>query len=152
MGGIALAILCLAFPIASRIGIFSALNSRPQHAPAALRDMRPGEDALVPVIGEDYVINWPADYAKALNLAVANEMLRSPQRAVLHGKVGLRIRMRRDGTVIDSVVDASSGQAVIDAEALAVIRRIGRFAPVPAKYSPGESIFNFHQPVDFGSS
>jgi TonB family protein len=148
MGGIGLAVLCGIFLAWSRIT--SGPTDHPRGPPVQLRDVQPSQDPLVPMIGEIYVLNWPADYARTLGFAVADQVQRSPHQPGLRGNVGLRIRMRRDGTVMESGIEVSSGQTAVDSEALAVIRRIGRFAPVPSDYYPHKEVFNFHQSVNLG--
>jgi periplasmic protein TonB len=64
------------------------------------------------------------------------------------GKVGLLFVLNRDGGVVSTEVTKSSGNRVLDREALDIVRRAGPFPPFPAA-KPGEQEY-YAWTVDFG--
>jgi protein TonB len=64
----------------------------------------------------------------------------------LQGTVQVLFAMRRDGTVLDAWVQASSGQMLLDKEALETIRRAQPLPAIPPEL-PGQ--LNILLPVSF---
>lgn len=66
------------------------------------------------------------------------------------GTAYVRVSVDRSGRVLDSPLLRGSGHPVLDLEAQAVVRRIGRFAPVPTDACVGADILVIDQPIRFG--
>lgn len=69
------------------------------------------------------------------------------QRRGLQGRGSVRVRIDRDGRVIDRSVVASTGQGVLDEAALEMVRRASPFPAVPEGYAG--SSFEFVAPVEY---
>lgn len=65
------------------------------------------------------------------------------------GTAYVRVSVARDGRVLEAPLLRSSGHRNLDFEARDVMRRIGRFAPVPASECAGYDIIVIDQPVEF---
>jgi protein TonB len=65
----------------------------------------------------------PADTPADLRNCAPPAFLRTPQQSGSNGKITLRVRIDRQGRVVDAKLDKSSGDAARDAEALAAARR-----------------------------
>lgn len=66
------------------------------------------------------------------------------------GTVTVRVSVARSGRVLDAPLLRSSGYPSLDFEARDVMRRIGRFAPVPDTDCAGYDVLVIDQPVRFG--
>ncbi|MGB0955674.1 MAG: energy transducer TonB [Panacagrimonas sp.] len=78
-----------------------------------------------------------------------------PRQSRDKGEQGLavvRMTLAPDGTVIDAVLHRGSNFPLLDAEALSVIRRIGKFPPLPADVAGSGRRFVVDQPIRFGFS
>ncbi|WP_299691541.1 energy transducer TonB [Hydrocarboniphaga sp.] len=62
----------------------------------------------------------------------------------------VRLKIARDGRVVDATLIRPTGYARLDEEARAVVLRIGRFMPVPARLRPNEEFLLLDQPMRFG--
>lgn len=69
------------------------------------------------------------------------------QRRGLQGRGSVRVRIDRDGRVIDRSVVTSTGQGVLDEAALEMVRRASPFPAVPEGYAG--SSFEFVAPVEY---
>lgn len=80
--------------------------------------------------------------------------LRYPAQARQLGEIGtayVRLNVSRTGRVLEFPLLRSSGHRSLDDEARDVVRRIGRFAPVPATDCVGYDVIVVDQPIRFGS-
>ncbi len=66
------------------------------------------------------------------------------------GTAYVRLSVARTGHVLESPLLQSSGHRSLDYEARDVVRRIGRFAPVPATDCVGYDVIVIDQPIRFG--
>jgi protein TonB len=62
------------------------------------------------------------------------------------GLVRLEFRLDREGQIVASEIQSSSGYGAFDAEALDLLARIGRFPPPP---DPTQDVYNFTVPIRF---
>jgi protein TonB len=69
------------------------------------------------------------------------------QRRGLEGSAAVRVRIDRDGRVIDRSLDRSTGQPLLDEAALDIVRRASPFPKVPPEYSG--STFEFVAPIEY---
>ena len=69
------------------------------------------------------------------------------QRRGIEGRGSLRVRIDRDGRVIDRSLVSSTGQPLLDDAALDMVRRSSPFPPVPDGYAG--SSFEFVAPVEY---
>jgi len=93
----------------------------------------------------------PWSYLWAVKRAIS-EHRRYPRAAYGAGQTGtavVRIHLSRDGSLLGVALLKSSGYRLLDEEARAVIERIGRFPPLPARYAPGRAEFAIDQPIGF---
>jgi len=84
-----------------------------------------------------------ANYAQVLASWLAAHK-RYPSAAIRQNQQGecmLRLIIHRDGNVIDSSIERSSGHALLDREALAMVRRANPFPPAPSEVLADEQIF-----------
>ena len=61
----------------------------------------------------------------------------------------MRVRLARNGAVLEATLLETSGSRLLDEEARNVILRIGQFRPIPEDVMPQQSEFVIHQPVQF---
>jgi protein TonB len=66
--------------------------------------------------------------------------------AGLQGRVIVRVQMNRQGKVVGSWVEKSSGHQILDKAVLAQVMRANPFPPAPATY-PGSALLEFRFPV-----
>lgn len=93
----------------------------------------------------------PLDYLRRIARLIDLSQ-RYPWSARQYGYEGdaiVRMHLARDGRVLSATLLRSSGHAVLDAEALDVVRRIGRFPPFPGHYRPAIGEFDIDQPIGF---
>lgn len=69
------------------------------------------------------------------------------QRRGLEGRGSVRVRIGRDGRVLDRALTRSTGEAMLDDAALDMVRRANPFPPVPSGYA-GDS-FEFVAPIEY---
>lgn len=84
-----------------------------------------------------------ANYAQMLLSWLAAHK-RYPSAAIRQNQQGecvLRLTIHRNGKVIDSSIERSSGHAMLDREALAMVRRANPFPPAPSDLIADEQIF-----------
>lgn len=122
----------------------AAVAAPPEASVAVPVDARARESA-----GEVAEIPWA--YLWSVKRAVA-EHRHYPRKAYAARQTGtsvIRIRLARDGTLLGATLLRTSGHALLDEEARDVIFRIGRFAPLPERYLPGQPEFAIDQPITF---
>ncbi|WP_028009417.1 energy transducer TonB [Solimonas flava] len=93
----------------------------------------------------------PLDYLRRIARLIDLSQ-RYPWSARQYGYEGdaiVRMHLARDGRVLSATLLRSSGHAMLDAEALDVVRRIGRFPPFPGHYRPAIGEFDIDQPIGF---
>lgn len=66
------------------------------------------------------------------------------------GTAMVRLKIARDGRVVDATLIRPTGYARLDEEARAVVMRIGRFMPVPSRLRPNDEFLLLDQPMRFG--
>ncbi|MFN2427550.1 MAG: energy transducer TonB [Candidatus Binatia bacterium] len=69
------------------------------------------------------------------------------QRRGLEGAGSVRVRIGRDGRVLEHTVDKSTGEAMLDQAALDMVRRASPFPAVPVEYA-GDA-FEFVAPIQY---
>jgi protein TonB len=69
------------------------------------------------------------------------------QRRGLQGRGSVRVRIDRDGRVLERSLTRSTGEAMLDQAALDMVRRASPFPPVPEEYA-GAS-FEFVAPIEY---
>ena len=95
---------------------------------------------------------WPYRWLLRMSRTI-DSALRYPTDARRRGQRGtafVRVSVERTGHVLLAPVVRSSGHALLDAEARAVIQRIGRFEPLAAGDCVGYDVIVVDQPVRFG--
>ena len=65
------------------------------------------------------------------------------------GTAIVRLKLARDGRVLEATLIRATGYARLDEEARAVAFRIGRFMPVPARLRPSQEFLLIDQPMSF---
>lgn len=88
---------------------------------------------------------------------VVSRMISSSQKWPLMskqmGETGIamvRLKIARDGRVMEAQLIRATGFARLDDEARAVVMRIGRFMPVPSRLRPNDEFLLLDQPMRFG--
>lgn len=71
------------------------------------------------------------------------------QRQGRQGTALVRVRMKRDGTILSIKLVKSSDTDSLDREAQDVFHRIGKLPPLPADFLPQASEFEFEVPITF---
>jgi len=100
------------------------------------------------------VVGVPAAYYEGLSKAIA-QAVRYPVsalRAGAEGTVRVRFHILRDGTFKDVEILEKSGFAALDLEAVDALRRLYKFAPVPADTDPRATEFLVEIPINFAMS
>jgi protein TonB len=93
---------------------------------------------------EHSIVGW-----KAQIVALLNRNKRFPaDKVCASGTVQLRFAVDRRGEIVSSAIQASSGVAAFDAEALAMLARVGRFPPSP---DPARAVTHCLMPISFDS-
>jgi TonB family protein len=102
----------------------------------------PAGAAAVPFAAAQTMDQWKIQLATLLE-----RNKRFPDGATCErGTVQLAFRLDRQGAVVGSEVQTSSGIAAFDAEALDLVARIGRFPPPP---NPAQDVLHFTVPIHF---
>lgn len=94
--------------------------------------------------------DWPTWYRDATGTIRQN--LRYPQKSLQGGEEGditVKVRVRRDGTIIGTNLQQRSPYAALNGEAIDVFSRIGRFAPLPGDYQPNSAEVDLNMPINF---
>ena len=97
------------------------------------------------------VQEFPLSYLTQLS-RIVNRNVNYPSWSMRNAEQGVaivRLRLARNGRVIEALVVRSSGYDSLDAEAREVMMRIGRFPPIPSAIYPGQLAFLIDQPVRF---
>jgi len=129
----------------------TAVASDANLVPAAAHVAMPGAEASNPVPPT----SGGAELNKPLPLAYLTEVSRmisvylNSSKPRFHGVVVVHIRIARDGNVLSAAMVRSSGNQVLDEEALDVVLRIHRFPEPPSAYVSEIGDFNIDQPIRF---
>ena len=94
--------------------------------------------------------DWPSWYRDATGTVRQN--LHYPQKSLQAGEEGdilVKVKLRRDGTIVRSDVQQRSPYADLNREALDVFSRIGRFSPLPGDYQPNNAEVDLNMPINF---
>ncbi len=94
----------------------------------------------------------PRAWLESVSTSISHD-LRYPRysRELQHrGTTYLRMSIARDGAVLESDLLRGSGYELLDIEARDVVRRIGRFRPVPSQACKHASVVVVDQPIVFG--
>ncbi len=106
--------------------------------PPSAADLR--ADNAVSSPAEQAVQTIRLRYETILRSWVARHYEYPPELAGAQGTVTLRLQIDRTGAMRYSAIEQSSGNALIDAAALAIVRRANPMPPVPADFPPGNLI------------
>lgn len=93
----------------------------------------------------------PTSYYNTLQ-SVIQKTVRYPSKSMRAGDEGvvkLRVRIDREGAILDVELLSKSGFIELDKEGRDVFRRIGRFPPVPASVGPEFTEFLVELPINF---
>ena len=94
--------------------------------------------------------DWSSWYREATGNVRQN--LHYPQDSLQSGEEGdilVKVRLRRDGTVVRAEMQQRSPYSQLNREALEVFSRIGRFAPLPSDYQPNNPEVDLSMPINF---
>ncbi|MDB5978974.1 MAG: TonB family protein [Nevskia sp.] len=94
--------------------------------------------------------DWPTWYREATSNV--RQSLRYPQESLQAGEEGdilVKVRLRRDGSLIRAEMQQRSPYAQLNREALEVFSRIGRFPPLPGDYQPNNPEVDLSMPINF---
>ena len=97
------------------------------------------------------VVEFPMAYLARMSRMITNRIHypASGRDARHQGTAFLRVRLARNGAVLEATLLETSGSRLLDEEARNVILRIGQFRPIPEDVMPQQSEFVIHQPVQF---
>lgn len=93
----------------------------------------------------------PTSYYNTLQ-GVIQQNVQYPAKSLRNEEEGvckLRVRIDREGNILDVVLIDKSGYTELDKEARNVFTRIGKFPPVPAAVSPEYTEFLVELPINF---
>lgn len=110
-----------------------------------------GETASQQTATQGQVDELPWAYLWQVKRLLA-EHRRYPRKAYGAGQQGtatVRIHLSRDGELLGAELLRGTGFPMLDEEARAVVERVGRFPPLPAKYLVGRGRFAIDQPIGF---
>ena len=94
--------------------------------------------------------DWPTWYREATGSIRQN--LEYPQKSLQAGEEGdlmVKVHLKRDGSILHTDLAQRSPYSALNQEALAVFRRIGRFAPLPSDYQPNNTEVDLNMPINF---
>jgi periplasmic protein TonB len=133
-------------PIEDETPINPASNALPQTEPATISRV-----TAIPMAAESIQSKAALKFQKALlrHIEHYQSYPNAARRDRLQGIVQVLFAMRRDGTVLDIQIKASSGIVILDKEAVETIRRAQPLPPIPAEL-PGH--LNILLPVAFDLS
>jgi len=95
--------------------------------------------------------DWPAAWYRDATSTI-RQNLRYPQRSLQAGEEGdimVKVRLRRDGSVVKTELLQRCAYTALNSEALDVFLRIRRFAPLPADYLPNSPEIDLSMPINF---
>lgn len=92
-----------------------------------------------------WAYRWKVKSALAQNRRYPRKAYAAEQQ----GTAVVRIHLARSGALLDVSLLRSSGHALLDEEALAVVQRVGRFAALDDTVLPGLADFAIDQPIGF---
>lgn len=97
------------------------------------------------------VVEFPMAYLARMSRMITNRIHypASGRDARHQGTAFVRVRLARNGAVLEATLLETSGSRLLDEEARNVILRIGQFRPIPEDVMPQQSEFVIHQPVQF---
>lgn len=93
----------------------------------------------------------PSSYYNTLQ-NVIQQTVQYPAKSLRNEEEGvakLRVRIARDGEILEVTIIQKSGYVDLDREAKDVFRRIGKFPPVPASVGPEFTEFLVELPINF---
>jgi len=96
---------------------------------------------------QDWPVAWYRDATSTIR-----QNLHYPQRSLQAGEEGdimVKVRLRRDGSVVKTDLLQRSAYTALNSEALDVFLRIRRFAPLPADYLPNSPEIDLSMPINF---
>lgn len=126
-------------------------SSVPASTPPSATDSRAGVSSGSQPPSALMVQEFPLSYLTQLS-RIVNRNVNYPSWSMRNAEQGVaivRLRLARNGRVIEALVVRSSGYDSLDAEAREVMMRIGRFPPIPSAIYPGQLAFLIDQPVRF---
>ncbi|MFI4981922.1 MAG: energy transducer TonB, partial [Nevskiales bacterium] len=94
--------------------------------------------------------DWSTWYREATSNV--RQSLRYPQESLQAGEEGdilVKVRLRRDGSLVRAEMQQRSPYAPLNREALEVFSRIGRFPPLPSDYQPNNPEVDLSMPINF---
>ncbi len=94
---------------------------------------------------------WPAAWYRDAT-ATIRQNLHYPQKSLQDGEEGdvlVKVRLRRDGSIIKTELQQRSSYVLLNGEAIEVFSRIRRFAPLPADYLPNNPEVDLSMPINF---
>ena len=94
---------------------------------------------------------WPAAWYRDAT-ATIRQNLHYPQRSLQAGEEGdilVKVRLRRDGSIVKTELQQRSSYAALNGEAIEVFSRIRRFAPLPTDYLSNSSEVDLSMPINF---
>lgn len=125
-----------------------AIEPAASAADSGIATSEPGEQAGVVAI-DCMPLHWLQGMSRRISFG-----LHYPARSRRLGERGtahVRVSVRRDGRVLDTVLLRGSGYPSLDQEAQGVFLRIARFDPVPLDACRGAGIVVIDQPIAFGT-
>jgi len=93
---------------------------------------------------------WQAWYREST--ANIRQHLHYPLKSLQDGEEGdilVRVKLRRDGSIITTDLQQRSPYSELNREAIDVFSRIGHFSPLPADYSSSSSELDVSMPINF---
>lgn len=111
----------------------------------------PAAGSTLPSLSPEQLSRLERQYSLMVMRRVERQM-RIPAHARQFGEKGVsvvRLRLARDGRLIEARIVQSAGYASLDEEALGLMYRIGQFPPVPAVLRPWLDTIVVDQPVNF---
>ncbi len=94
--------------------------------------------------------DWPTWYKQATGTVRQN--LHYPQTSLEAGEEGdilVKVRLRRDGGIVNTAMQQRSPYSALNGEALNVFTRVGRFSPLPSDYQPSSAEVDVTIPINF---
>ena len=97
------------------------------------------------------IVEFPMSYLARMSRTIDNRIHypASGRDARQQGTAFVRVRLARDGSVLEATLLETTGFVALDEEARNVILRIRQFRPIPEDVMPQQREFVIHQPVQF---